>query len=126
MKGIVNLKQDKSYTLYMGRENKWLGLPQSKWANPFPMKAEWQRPQCLYNFVDYAIHSSALLSCLDELTDQIGGCYCRPKVCHLDVWHYLFWNREKGVSNLRVLHAKCDPETLFLYLTDWRDVCHVE
>jgi hypothetical protein len=124
MKDIVNIKQDKNYTLYMGRANKWLGLEQSKWHNPFPMKAERERPKCLYDFVGYIINNGSLLSCLPELKDQICGCYCRPKVCHCDVLSYLFY-KEFGELDLRTLHAKCSPDTLFKFLTDWRDTSDI-
>jgi hypothetical protein len=125
MKGIVNIKQDKSWTLYMGRENRHLGLAQSKWHNPFPMKAEYQRPRCIYDFTDYFIKNTTLLSCLPELDGQVCGCYCRPKVCHCDVIHYVFVKHEEAIKNLRSFIECSDPDTLFTFMTDWRDVSEI-
>lgn len=106
----------------MGRANKWLNLAESKWHNPFPMKAECDRPACLYNFTKYFIENTYLLSCLPELTDQICGCYCRPKVCHCDVISYVFYKHEEAIRNLRWFVTNSDGNTLFDFLTDWRDV----
>ncbi len=82
---IINIKQDKTYTLYMGRENKWLNLPQSKWHNPFPMKKEIERPKCIYDFTNYFLWHSNLVVDIHELYNEVCGCYCVPRLCHCHI-----------------------------------------
>lgn len=85
---IINLKKAKPWPegmVYCGRENTWLGLKASKWANPFPMKNEGQRPEVLSKYRDYVLNSPGLLSCLHELDGKILSCYCHPKKCHCDI-----------------------------------------
>ena len=44
---LANIKKKEPFDLYIGRENKWLNLEGSKWANPFPMKNEGMRLEVL-------------------------------------------------------------------------------
>lgn len=74
--------------LYIGRENIWMGLPHSKWNNPFPMKNEGQRKSILTNFLHYIVEPEQkdLIVDLHEIDDKILGCYCvneyREVKCH--------------------------------------------
>lgn len=101
MKSIVNIKDKPTptYTLYMGRANKWLNLEESKWRNPFPMKAEKERPKCIFDFTKYFL-ASPLLNNLHELTNEIGGCYCVPRVCHVHIIKIAY---DHGSENLRAM-----------------------
>lgn len=88
---VVNIKNKPTpnFDLYMGRKNEYLGLEQSKWHNPFPMKAEYERLGCIQRFYEYAVKQDKLLSELHELDNKILGCYCVPKFCHVHIWLYL-------------------------------------
>jgi hypothetical protein len=84
---IVNIKHNPqvTYDLYMGRVNKWLGLEQSKWANPFPMKNEGQRPIVLEQYRQHILSCPELITNLSELKGKTLACYCAPKKCHCNI-----------------------------------------
>ena len=86
---IANIKKNEPYDLYIGRENKWLGLPCSKWHNPFILKREGDRSMILDQYKNYVI-SSGLIKDIDELDGFTLGCYCRPKKCHGEILIELF------------------------------------
>ena len=97
----VNLRDKPTpyYTLYIGRANKWRGLAQSKWANPFVMKNEGMRDWVIEKYVEHILSKEDLLRSLPELDNQILGCWCPPdKTCHGDILISLF--------NERVLNIK--------------------
>lgn len=81
---IVNIKNKPTpeYDLYIGRENKWLGLTGSKWGNPFILKKEKDRFDILKQYWDYILANKELVNSLCELKDKTLGCYCYPKLCH--------------------------------------------
>ncbi len=82
---IVNIKKTQEYDMYMGRENPWLDLKQSKWANPFPMKNEGEREFVLASYEKHIKSSPELIKALPELIGKKLGCYCAPKKCHCDI-----------------------------------------
>src|SRR4051812_6655433 len=94
---IVNLKTKPTpeYDIYIGRANKWLNLPQSKWANPFVMKNEADRDRVIKEYKEYLISNEQLMADLPELEDKILACWCHNdelghKMCHGDVLRGLF------------------------------------
>lgn len=76
---------DKDIT-YIGRENKWLGLEASKWANPYPMKKEADRPIVIRKCRDHVLSTAALMLDIRELKNKRLGCYCSPKYCHGNIY----------------------------------------
>ncbi len=84
---LVNIKNKPtpSYHIYIGRVNKWLDLPQSKWANPFHLKKEADRPAVLTAYCDHLLLWNSLVCHLEDLDGLTLGCYCVPKKCHGDV-----------------------------------------
>jgi hypothetical protein len=84
---IVNIKSKPtpSYDLYIGRVNVYLGLAESKWANPFPIKKQSDRPGVIYAYLKYLLVRPTLIQDLSEIDNQILGCYCHPKRCHGEV-----------------------------------------
>lgn len=91
---LINVKttdfdiwKDRGEFLYIGRGNKWIGLAESKWHNPFPMKNESARVKVLTDFLQYMInpYQEDLISDLCELDGKVLGCYCSPKKCHGDI-----------------------------------------
>lgn len=84
---IVNIKDKPTpkYDVYIGRANKYLNLPASKWGNPFVLKSEQGRQAVLEAYRKHILASPALLAALPELKGKILGCYCSPKKCHGEV-----------------------------------------
>jgi hypothetical protein len=94
---IINLKRNPSlrdtlYLLppdgdivYIGRENKWLNLPRSKWANPFVLEREADRDAVLERYRQYVLSQPDLMAALPELHGKTLACYCAPKRCHGEV-----------------------------------------
>lgn len=82
----ANIKLGEPYDLYAGRANKWLGLDASKWGNPFRLKREKDRPECLENYRQHVLNSPELMACIEELDGLTCGCYCsKKKKCHIDI-----------------------------------------
>lgn len=82
---VVNIKRKEPYDLYIGRANYHLNLEQSKWANPFHLKREADRPQVLADYEEHVEDSPELIASLHELEGLTLGCYCSPKLCHGNV-----------------------------------------
>jgi hypothetical protein len=70
--------------MYIGRLNNNLGLPASKWMNPFTVE-DWGREECLVKYERYLQHSPDLLSEIGELEGKQLGCYCVPEQCHANI-----------------------------------------
>lgn len=93
---LANIKKKDYFDIYIGRENKWLNLEQSKWHNPFVMKNESQREDVVNKYREYILDNPKLLESLHELDGQILGCYCYSshtktgKKCHGSVLIELF------------------------------------
>lgn len=86
---LVNIMKDKEpYDMYIGRANFHLGLEQSKWHNPFPLKREGDRPKIIEQVEEYFRSRQDLIDALPELKDKTLGCYCynsttgQGKHCH--------------------------------------------
>ena len=85
---VVNIKDKPrpDFDLYIGRENKWLYLKASKWANPEPLKNESDREANLQRYKNHVENNPILLNDLPELKGLVLGCYCNskinPKRCH--------------------------------------------
>jgi hypothetical protein len=85
---LINLrnKPPPKYDLYMGRANKWLNLPQSKWANPFVMKNESQRSIVCEKYREYILSKPELIESLPEIRNKTLACWCpKNKQCHVKV-----------------------------------------
>lgn len=68
--------------VYIGRENKLYGLPDSKWRNPFRLKHESLRRQVLDDYRKYITGNGWLLMQVDELRGKTLVCWCAPRACH--------------------------------------------
>lgn len=100
MTTIINLMKTKPWPedfVYIGRANKYLKLPGSKWSNPYHLKREADRPTVLALYREYIMNSPNLLLCLNELDDKVLGCYCFPKACHGGVLIELRELQKKGL-----------------------------
>jgi hypothetical protein len=73
--------------VYIGRANRWYGLPASKWRNYFQIKeAEGvSRERCIAAYAQWVRLQPDLMVTLDELTGANLVCWCAPEVCHGDV-----------------------------------------
>lgn len=85
---VVNVKTDE-YDLYIGRANATYGLPASKWANPFRLEREQDRPIVLARYRLWLLSQPSLMRALPELRGLRLGCWCkqpgREVLCHGDV-----------------------------------------
>lgn len=59
-------------------------LPQSKWANPFPVK-QFGREECIRRYEEWIKTQPELMEALPELEGKVLGCWCKPDACHGDV-----------------------------------------
>jgi hypothetical protein len=77
--------------LYIGRENRKLNLPASKWGNPFSVK-QFGRKEALQLYRQWISEGEGkhLLNDLHELQGKTLGCYCKPHNCHGDILKELF------------------------------------
>jgi hypothetical protein len=94
---IVNLrtKPTPSYDIYIGRANKWHGLSESKWHNPFPLKLHLNRYIIINRYKEYILGRPDLLADLGELDGKILACWCHNDepnhpICHGDILRELF------------------------------------
>lgn len=62
-----------SNTVYIGRQNGWVGAKKSKWANPFSVK-KYGRDGCLIKYEEYIRSNVDLMSSLNELRGKECGC----------------------------------------------------
>jgi hypothetical protein len=69
--------------LYIGRANKYLNLPASEWANPFPV-AKYGRDNCIAMFGKMIRNDPERLAELPTLLGKEFGCWCSPEHCHGD------------------------------------------
>lgn len=81
---VVNIKSD-PYDLYIGRANATYGLPASKWANPFKLEREADRPIVLARYRIWLLQQPSLMRALPELRGLRLACWCSPRACHGDV-----------------------------------------
>lgn len=77
---LANIKKKEAFDIYIGRENKWLNLPASKWANPFVLKRESEREEILIKVEEYFRNNPELIAALPELKNKTLGCYCFSSV----------------------------------------------
>jgi len=72
--------------VYIGRACSRGGweLPQSKWHNPYSVKAAGSAEQACILYEQY-IRNSQLMDQLGELEGKVLGCWCKPGPCHGDV-----------------------------------------
>lgn len=65
----------------------YIGRP-SKWGNPFVIGRHGSREEVILKFEEYW-HSDggAMLrvAAIQELTDKVLGCWCKPERCHGDI-----------------------------------------
>lgn len=79
---VVNVRFTDSWTIYIGRANKFRRLPASKWANPFRIGLDGTREEVLAKYEHYVRNRSDLMTAISELDGQILGCWCWPDPCH--------------------------------------------
>ena len=85
-------------TIYIGRA--FGGFRKSPYCNPFPMRGEADRFNCLLKFAEYwyapeqkSLRERALV---EIPKDADLGCWCHPKTCHCDIIAgYLEWTRAR-------------------------------
>ena len=71
--------------LYIGRQMPWLGLPRSRWANPFKIGRDGSRAEVIGKYRDYLLSRPELMAALPELRGTDLACWCSPEPCHGEV-----------------------------------------
>jgi len=72
------------FDVYCGRGSRKLGLPRSKWANPFRIGRDGTREQVIAKHRSWLPTQPHLIAALDELRGRTLGCHCAPEACHCD------------------------------------------
>jgi hypothetical protein len=70
------------FDIYCGRGSRKLGLPRSKWANPFRIGPDGTREEVIAKHKGWIPTQPHLMAALDELRGRTLGCHCAPRACH--------------------------------------------
>lgn len=80
---VVHVNSAGGYDVYIGRAVRRKRLPQSKWANPFPLAmGNGDRQPVIEAYRRWLQEQPELLAALPELRGKVLGCWCAPKPCH--------------------------------------------
>jgi hypothetical protein len=71
--------------VYVGRAQRWVGLPASKWANPFTIGRDGTRDEVIEKYRAWIVQQQDLKAALHELRGKTPACWCAPERCHADV-----------------------------------------
>ena len=96
---IINLRkvsdmkiliEDKSQNVYVGRPNVRMGLPDSKWKNPFSLN-DYDIETCLEKFENHVRGNAELMGSIDELRNKNLLCFCdiQKEKCHAQILNKL-------------------------------------
>jgi hypothetical protein len=80
---VVHCERD-PFDVYCGRGSRKLGLPRSKWANPFRIGRDGTREQVIAKHKSWLPTQPQLIAALDALRGRTLGCHCAPEACHCD------------------------------------------
>ncbi len=80
---VVHCERE-AFDIYCGRGSRRLGLPSSKWANPFRIGRDGTRQQVIAKHKSWLPTQPHLIAALDELRGRTLGCHCAPDSCHCD------------------------------------------
>jgi hypothetical protein len=84
MPRVLNYKRDDLLpgAVYIGRPI--LGLPHSKWGNPYKIGRDGTREEVIDKFERH-LYDSGLINQIHELRGRDLVCWCAPEPCHGDV-----------------------------------------
>jgi Domain of unknown function (DUF4326) len=80
---VVHCERE-AFDVYCGRGSRKLGLPRSKWANPFRIGRDGTHEQVIAKHRSWLPTQPHLMAALDELRGRTLGCHCAPQACHCD------------------------------------------
>jgi Domain of unknown function (DUF4326) len=80
---VVHCERE-AFDVYCGRGSHKLGLPRSKWANPFRIGHDGTREQVIAKHRSWLPTQPHLMAALAELRGRTLGCHCTPQACHCD------------------------------------------
>ena len=85
MPKIVNMQgrhgQIPAGAVYVGRAMRWVGVPKSKWANPFQIGRDGTREQVMAKYRDWLLQQPDLIAALPELRGKDLACWIAPDPC---------------------------------------------
>jgi hypothetical protein len=72
--------------VYVGRQMRFVGLPQSKWANRYVIGRDGTRAEVIEKYRAWIVEQPELMAALHELCGKDLACWCAPpEPCHADV-----------------------------------------
>ena len=71
--------------VYVGRAMPRIGLPGSKWANPFKIGRDGTREDVIAKYRAWLVQQPELIAALSELWGKDLACWCAPERCHAEV-----------------------------------------
>ena len=71
--------------VYIGRQNPWLRLRRSKWANPYKPGKDSDHDEVVAKYRAWLLSKPELLAALPELRGMDLACWCAPERCHGEV-----------------------------------------
>jgi hypothetical protein len=97
MTKVVHCKKE-SYDVYIGRPGRF-GNPFSHKENTLAKFKVESRKEAIKKFKEYllSLDKNELDIILNELKGKTLGCWCKPKLCHGDVYVELIINLEKNL-----------------------------
>jgi hypothetical protein len=110
---VVHCERE-AFDVYCGRGSRRLGLPWSKWANPFRIGRDGTREQVIAKHKNWLPTQPHLIAALDELRGRTLGCHCAPEACHCDTLLELA-NAPRPVAPPAAISHKGEPHALAGY-----------
>jgi hypothetical protein len=97
MTKVVHCKKE-SYDVYIGRPSKFGNMFSHKEGTLAKFKVA-SRKEAIKKFREYllSLDKNELNTILNELKGKTLGCWCKPKLCHGDVYVELINNLEKNL-----------------------------
>ena len=88
-RALIGWAKENGCFVYIGRSNRWQGLPESPWSNRACVlqrgASDAERIAAVIGFERNLLVRSDLLDRLFSLRGCVLGCWCSPKACHGDV-----------------------------------------
>lgn len=82
---VIHVNDMQDGDVYIGRRNNRRGLPESEFANPFPINRNRTREEAITAYRAWLLSNSALVALIPTLKGKRLACWCHPEPCHGDV-----------------------------------------
>jgi hypothetical protein len=82
---VIHVNEMREGDIYIGRRNNRRGLPESEFANPFPINRNRTREEAIAAYREWLLGNTALMALIPTLRGKRLACWCSPEACHGDV-----------------------------------------